>query len=155
MNQGLPLDRTARSVTARIALLPQDEDTASRRRSIVAKLTYSVGRDPIVVSDHDWFVATTLAVRDRVVERWVPATRAAYSQGRKRVYYLSLEFLIGRLLFDSLNNLNLVEPVRAALGELDVDFDRLRELEPDAALGNGGLGIRAIAFQNSASSCVR
>jgi len=63
--------------------------------------------------------------------------------------------LIGRLLFDSLNNLNLVEPVRAALGELDVDFDRLRELEPDAALGNGGLGIRAIAFQNSASSCVR
>src|ERR1700735_2685698 len=103
MNQGLPLDRTPRSVPARIALLPQDEDTASRRRSIVAKLTYSVGRDPIVVSDHDWFVATTLAVRDRVVERWVPATCAAYSQGRKRVYYLSLEFLIGRLLFDSLN----------------------------------------------------
>src|ERR1700679_167527 len=102
MSQPLPVDRTARNVTARIALPVQDEDIATLRRSIVAKLTYSVGRDPIVASDRDWFVATALAVRDRVVERWVPATRAAYSQSRKRVYYLSLEFLIGRMLYDSL-----------------------------------------------------
>ncbi len=149
MSQTRPTDRTVRNVATRIALPAQDEDIATLRRSIVAKLTYSVGRDPIVASDRDWFVATALAVRDRVVERWVPATRAAYTQGRKRVYYLSLEFLIGRILFDSLNNLNLVEQVRAALAELDVDFDRLRELEPDAALGNGGLGRLAACYMDS------
>jgi starch phosphorylase len=149
MSQALPPNRLPRSVASRIALPAQDEDIASLRRSIVAKLTYSVGRDPIVASERDWFVATALAVRDRVVERWVPATRAAYTQSRKRVYYLSLEFLIGRLLFDSLNNLNLVEQVRTALSELDVDFDRLRELEPDAALGNGGLGRLAACYMDS------
>ena len=149
MSQNRPNARNASSVAPRIALPAQDEDVATLRRSIVAKLTYSVGRDPIVASERDWFIATALAVRDRVVERWVPATRAAYLQGRKRVYYLSLEFLIGRLLYHSLNNLSLVEPVRTALGELDVDFDRLRELEPDAALGNGGLGRLAACYMDS------
>ena len=70
------------------------------------------------------------------------------SQG-KRVYYLSLEFLIGRLLLDALNNLGLTERMRVALGELGVDFDRLREVEPDAALGNGGLGRLAACFMES------
>ena len=115
MSQNRPNARNASSVAPRIALPAQDEDVATLRRSIVAKLTYSVGRDPIVASERDWFIATALAVRDRMVERWVPATRAAYLQSRKRVYYLSLEFLIGRLLYDSLNNLSLVEPVRTAL----------------------------------------
>jgi starch phosphorylase len=144
-----PSPRANGSAISRIALPAQDEDIASLRRSIVAKLTYAVGRDPIVASDRDWFIATALAVRDKVVERWVPATRAAYTQGRKRVYYLSLEFLIGRMLFDSLNNLNLVDQVRAALAELDVDFNRLRDLEPDAALGNGGLGRLAACYMDS------
>jgi glycogen phosphorylase len=149
MSQTPHTNRPVRTAAARIALPAQDEDIASLRRSIVAKLTYSVGRDPIVASERDWFIATALAVRDRIVERWVPATRSAYTQSRKRVYYLSLEFLIGRLLYDSLSNLNLVEQVRTALAELDVDFDRLRELEPDAALGNGGLGRLAACYMDS------
>jgi len=149
MSQTRPPARPTRTAAHRIALPAQDEDIASLRRSIVAKLTYAIGRDPIVASDRDWFVATALAVRDRVVERWLPATRTAYTLGRKRVYYLSLEFLIGRLLYDSLSNLNLVEQVRTALAELDVDFDRLRELEPDAALGNGGLGRLAACYMDS------
>ena len=68
---------------------------------------------------------------------------------KKRVYYLSIEFLIGRLLFDTLTNLQLVEPTRAALAKLGVDLDRLREIEPDAALGNGGLGRLAACFMDS------
>jgi starch phosphorylase len=133
----------------RIALPSEDDDVATLRRTVVAKLTYAVGRDPIVATDRDWFVATALAVRDHVIERWMASTRANYTSQGKRVYYLSLEFLIGRLLFDALNNLGLTEHMRVALGELGVDFDRLREVEPDAALGNGGLGRLAACFMES------
>src|ERR1700710_2378472 len=119
-------------VASRLALPAQDEDVAALRRAVIAKLTYAVGKDPLVASERDWFVATALAVRDRVVDRWMTSTRATYKAGSKRVYYLSLEFLIGRLLFDSLNNLRLLDPMRAALAELGVDLDRLREVEPDA-----------------------
>ena len=79
MSQAQPPARHSSRVASRIALPAQDEDVASLRRSIVAKLTYSVGRDPIVATERDWFIATALAVRDRIVERWVPATRAAYT----------------------------------------------------------------------------
>ncbi len=133
----------------RIPLPTEDEGVAALRNSVVAKLTYAVGRDPIVATDRDWFVATALAVRDHVIERWMASTRANYASQGKRVYYLSLEFLIGRLLLDSLNNLGLTEQMRVALGELGVDFDRLREVEPDAALGNGGLGRLAACFMES------
>ena len=113
---------------------------AELKAAVLAKLTYAVGKDPEVASPRDWFLAVAFATRDIIVERWLESLDAVYVDGRKRVYYLSLEFLIGRLLFDALNNLGLVEPMRAALAELGVDLDRLRELEPDAALGNGGLG---------------
>src|SRR5690606_26730450 len=69
--------------------------------------------------------------------------------GCKRVYYLSLEFLIGRLLVDSLSNLGLLEVAREALADLDVDIERIRLVEPDAALGNGGLGRLAACFMES------
>ena len=68
------------SVMASHIDIPADEaDVAALRRIVVAKLTYSVGRDPIVATDRDWFVATALAVRDRIVERWMPSTRANYA----------------------------------------------------------------------------
>ena len=150
MSQSRPTTSTPTTTMAsRIALPAQDEDIASLRRAVVAKLTYAVGKDPIVASERDWFVAVALAVRDRIVERWMPSTRAMYAAGRKRVYYLSLEFLIGRLLRDSLSNLGLTDSMRAALAELGVDLDRLREVEPDAALGNGGLGRLAACFMES------
>jgi glycogen phosphorylase len=133
----------------RISLPSEDEGVTALRNSVVAKLTYAVGRDPIVATDRDWFVAAALAVRDHVIERWMTSTRANFTSHGKRVYYLSLEFLIGRLLFDALNNLGLTERMRVALGELGVDFDRLREIEPDAALGNGGLGRIAACFMES------
>src|ERR1700761_5323716 len=136
-------------VTSRLALPAQDEDVAALRRAVIAKLTYAVGKDPGVATERDWFVATALSVRDRIVDRWMTSTRATHTEHRKRVYYLSLEFLIGRLLIDALNNLQMLEPMRAALAELGVDLDRLREVEPDAALGNGGLGRLAACFMES------
>jgi starch phosphorylase len=139
----------SRQVASRIALPAQDEDVAALRRAVIAKLTYAVGKDPVVATERDWFVATALTVRDRIVDRWMTSTRATYSDKRKRVSYLSLEFLIGRLLFDSLSNLQILEPMRAALAELGVELDRLREIEPDAALGNGGLGRLAACFMDS------
>jgi len=132
---------------------PRTMDEASpadrMRASIVAKLTYQVGKSPIAASERDWFVATALAVRDSILDCWFDTTRRTYESGAKRVYYLSLEFLIGRLLFDAIGNLGLLDEVRAALAAAGVDLDRLREHEPDAALGNGGLGRLAACFMES------
>jgi starch phosphorylase len=136
-------------ITSRIALPAQDEDIVALRRALIAKLTYAVGKDPTAANDRDWFVATALVARDRMVDRWMPSTRQTYAENRKRVYYLSLEFLIGRLLMDSLGNLGLTDSMRAALAELGVDLDMLRMIEPDAALGNGGLGRLAACYLES------
>ena len=79
------------------------EEVAAFRERVLRKLTYSVGKDPENASDYDWFHAVALATRDSTIDRWMDCTREAYTGGQKRVYYLSLEFLIGRLLVDSLN----------------------------------------------------
>ncbi len=124
------------------------EEEALRER-ILEKLTYQVGRTPQEATDRDWFLATAHAVRDFVVETWLDSSARAEAAGGKRVYYLSLEFLIGRLLFDAIGNLGLMDRVRAALATLDIDLASLREQEPDAALGNGGLGRLAACFMDS------
>ncbi|TWI54834.1 starch phosphorylase [Pseudomonas duriflava] len=124
-------------------------EVAALRANILSKLTYQVGKDPESALDHDWFMATALATRDYIVDRWMSRTREAYRTGQKRVYYLSLEFLIGRLLIDSLSNLGILEEARRALADLGVDLERIRGLEPDAALGNGGLGRLAACFMES------
>ena len=147
-----PPARPNRAAAAAIALPAQDSDVVATRRALVAKLTYAVGKDPIIASPRDWYIATALFVRDRIVDAWFPSTREIYITKRKRVYYLSLEFLIGRLLFDALNNLGLTDTVRTALAELGVDLNVLRTEEPDAALGNGGLGRLAACFMESMSS---
>ncbi|MEA2743821.1 MAG: glycogen phosphorylase [Acetobacteraceae bacterium] len=126
-----------------------DEAVVALQTAILEKLTYQVGKRRAIATDRDWLMATSYALRDQIVDRWLAGIDAAYQQGSKRVYYLSLEFLIGRLLFDNLNNLNQLETVRAALAGLDVDLDKLRVLEPDAALGNGGLGRLAACFMES------
>jgi starch phosphorylase len=128
---------------------PTRDEVAEFRNVVLNKLTYMVGKDPGHAQEHDWFVATALAARDLVVDRWMDATRRTYRDGRKRVYYFSLEFMIGRLLFDALGNLGVTEMAREALRDLGVDLDRLRKLEPDAALGNGGLGRLAACYMES------
>ncbi|MCC3245893.1 glycogen/starch/alpha-glucan phosphorylase [Methylocystis sp. WRRC1] len=122
---------------------------AALREEVQRRLTFTVGKDNASASPRDWFIATALATRDRVVSSWLASTKRNYEEDRRRVYYLSLEFLVGRLLIDALTNLGLTDPMRDALAELGVDLDRLRALEPDAALGNGGLGRLAACFMDS------
>jgi len=112
------------------------------KAAILEKLTYSVGKDPLVARPHDWLKATILAVRDRVIDEWMESSRESWRESEKRVYYLSLEFLIGRLLRDAMSNIGLLEPVREALAEFNVELGELITLEPDAALGNGGQVIQ-------------
>ena len=119
------------------------------RERIAAKLMYEVGKLPEAASERDWFTATALAIRDQVVDRWFASTRHTYQTGGKRVYYLSLEFLIGRLLVDTVGNLGLLDEVQEALRDSGVDFAAVAEQEPDAALGNGGLGRLAACFMDS------
>ncbi len=88
-------------------------------------------------------------VRDRIIDQWIKSTKEAYDQQAKRVYYLSLEFLIGRLTRDAFSNVGMLDDMRAALATLDVDLDLIAALEPDAALGNGGLGRLAACFMES------
>ena len=79
-----------------------DRDVAAFKRAVANKLIYAVGKDPVAASQDDWLHATALAVRDQLVERWMATTRANYAQDLKRVYYLSMEFLIGRTFTNAL-----------------------------------------------------
>ena len=129
-----------------------DIDPADLAAEITERLKYHIAKDPSVAQPHDWLTATILVLRDRVIEAWIDSTKRTYAAGGKRVYYLSMEFLIGRLLRDAVTNLRVAEVVREALARLDVDLDLIAELEPDAALGNGGLGRLAACFMESMAS---
>ena len=124
-------------------------DLASIRRSLSNRLIYSMGKDPITATHRDWFHTTAYAVRERLIEGWMETMRSYYRTDAKRVYYLSMEFLTGRLLLNSLSNMGFHEDCREALHELGIELERIRELEMDAALGNGGLGRLAACFLDS------
>ncbi|MFZ0841298.1 MAG: glycogen/starch/alpha-glucan phosphorylase, partial [Xanthobacteraceae bacterium] len=132
--------------------IPSEGDLADIKSAVIAKLALAVGKDAGAATDRDWFLAAAFAIRDRIIHQWLATERANKANGGKRVYYLSLEFLIGRLLSDVLGNLGLSEAYQAALGDLGVDLNRLRSAEPDAALGNGGLGRLAACFMESMAS---
>jgi glucan phosphorylase len=122
------------------------------KQGLLQRLVYSVGKDPQHALPRDWCVALTLAIRDRIVDAWMDSTRKTYESGSKRVYYLSMEFLIGRLLADTMSNLGITDICREVIAEQGVDFDAVILSEPDAALGNGGLGRLAACFLDSMST---
>ncbi|TIR25688.1 MAG: glycogen/starch/alpha-glucan family phosphorylase [Mesorhizobium sp.] len=124
-------------------------DPKTLAEEVLMSLKYRVGKDTTVATPYDWLTASIKVVRDRIVDHWIQATKEAYDQQEKRVYYLSLEFLIGRLMRDAFSNLGLMENMREALSSLGVDLDLIAGLEPDAALGNGGLGRLAACFMES------
>ena len=130
----------------------QDLSAEAMRVRIDQHLTYTLGKDKPNASLYDWRMAVSYAVRDLIVEPWFAATRKTYQAQGKRVYYLSMEFLIGRILEDAMVNLNLRDTVAHVLDAEGISIADLIEDEPDAALGNGGLGRLAACFLESMST---
>jgi starch phosphorylase len=130
----------------------QKDRIAQLDAKIIDVLRHRIGKDERAAKQHDWFTAAVLSLRDEVIDRWMESTRRTYDAGSKRVYYLSLEFLIGRLLRDAMTNLGLTREMEQALAGHGLDLAALEELEPDAALGNGGLGRLAACFMESLAS---
>ena len=128
---------------------PPGRDLESLKHAIATKLMFTVGKDPKTARPEDWLHAAAYTVRDLMVERWMKTTRAQYAQDAKRVYYMSMEFLIGRTFGNAMIALGLRERVKRALLDFGIDMDTITELEPDAALGNGGLGRLAACFLDS------
>ena len=119
------------------------------RRSISNRLVYAVGKDLRSATQRDWLFAVFHAVRDRIMDSWRESLAQAEDQDAKRVYYLSMEFLTGRALTNAILAADIYEPLKQACALLGADFDALIDLEPDAGLGNGGLGRLAACFLDS------
>lgn len=127
--------------------------TAQEMRSeILHHLKHSLGKDEAHATTYDWRMSLSLALRDRVVDPWFESTRKTYNAKAKRVYYLSMEFLIGRLIEDVMINLRLDDTVKEAMALIGQDYEAVVYNEPDAALGNGGLGRLAACFMDSLST---
>ena len=119
------------------------------RADVLRHLTFTLGKDTPNASRYDWRMALSYAIRDRIVAPWFASTRRTWAEDRKRVYYLSMEFLIGRILEDATVNLGLRDAAEAVMQAEGQDFRAIIEDEPDAALGNGGLGRLAACFMES------
>ncbi len=131
---------------------PGGLDRASILESFAFRMMYSVARDQYNATDLDSFQALAFAVRDRIMERWFATQDAYYRHDVKRVYYLSLEFLLGRLLISSIINLGADDAYGDAIHSLGLELEKLAACEADAGLGNGGLGRLAACFLESAST---
>jgi starch phosphorylase len=122
---------------------------ADLRALILRHLTSTLARNPESATPRDWWVATSLAVRDQIHERMIATQRVHNTQNSRRIYYFSMEYLMGRLFESNLLATGLTAAARGALQSLGVDFDQVRESEVDMGLGNGGLGRLAACFLDS------
>ncbi|MFA6342311.1 MAG: glycogen/starch/alpha-glucan phosphorylase [Fibrobacteraceae bacterium] len=119
------------------------------KQAFADHIHHTLARDEHTVTQHEKFLAVAYAVRDRLIDRWIKTQETYYHKDVKRVYYLSLEFLIGRTLGNSVLNLDVEGAVAEALDEMGMSLEDLREQEVDAGLGNGGLGRLAACFLDS------
>ncbi|HYH82692.1 MAG TPA: glycogen/starch/alpha-glucan phosphorylase [Longimicrobium sp.] len=119
------------------------------KQRIADHLTFTLARDRHSATERDVYFSAAFAVRDRLAEKWASTQARYHRQDAKRVYYLSLEFLIGRTLGNALINLGLEDATAEALTELGYDLEELEGTEPDAGLGNGGLGRLAACYLDS------
>ncbi|NBV78574.1 MAG: glycogen/starch/alpha-glucan phosphorylase [Verrucomicrobia bacterium] len=119
------------------------------RDAILRHLKSTFARDPITATKNDWWLATCMAARDLMLERYIATQSVHASKNVRRVYYLSLEYLMGRVLSNNLVNLGLRDVAGAALKSLGQDLEAVTEEEADMGLGNGGLGRLAACFLDS------
>lgn len=124
-------------------------DWKSIQISFANHLEYSLSKDQYTATDRDLYLSLALSARDRLIERWIRTQQLYYNHDVKRVYYLSAEYLMGRLLVNNLINLGIYKDTKRAMEELNIDLDDLCENEPDMGLGNGGLGRLASCFLDS------
>ncbi len=124
-------------------------DVEGLKHAFAGHLEHSLAKDIYTATRLDLYKSLAYVVRDRLVERWIATQHAYYVHDVKRIYYVSLEFLMGRALTNNLINLDLLERVRASVRDLGLDLDELEQLELDAGLGNGGLGRLAACFLDS------
>jgi starch phosphorylase len=124
----------------------------SLKQDFERHLRYTLAKTEDSATERDRYTAFALCVRDRIVERWIETQAKYRNDNVKRVYYLSLEFLIGRLLGNNVINLKMDPICREALEEDGIDWHTLRDFEVDAGLGNGGLGRLAACFLDSLST---
>jgi len=136
-----------------VKLLDSEIHSLSSAQSLLLEFEHylrrTLAKDRYTATDRDRYHALALAVRDRLVERWIATQQAHHTKNVKRVYYLSLEFLIGRLLGNNVINLKLEDDCRAAMMAVGLGWESLRDHEVDAGLGNGGLGRLAACFLDS------
>ena len=128
------------------ALLPK---LTPIKQALQNHLVFDCFKIDIIATPRDWYHTAAFTVRDHVVERWVRTSSAYYDQDPKRVYYLSLEFLIGRMLTNAALNLGIKNELSDGLSALGRSLEATAEMENDAALGNGGLGRLAACFVDS------
>ena len=121
----------------------------SLKGSFMHNRKFSLAKDLYTATDYDNYRSIAMAIRDRLIEKWILTQQRYHDENCKRVYYLSLEFLPGRLLSNNIMNLGLQEEVKKSLEELGYGLEDLYEQEIDAGLGNGGLGRLAACFQDS------
>ena len=124
-------------------------DADTLKRAFADHLQYSQGKDEHSATALDRYFAVAYTIRDRMMRRWITTQQRYYKQDAKRVYYLSLEFLMGKALENNLLNLGLYENMRRGLNDLGIVLADLLTQEPDAGLGNGGLGRLAACFLDS------
>lgn len=125
------------------------ETAEGMKQAILWHLECSLARARTAATVRDWWVATALAIRDHIMRRFIGTMNRQHSNDVRRVYYLSLEYLVGRLTADTLINANLMEPTKEALRQLGLDYNAILDAEVDMGLGNGGLGRLAACFQDS------
>ncbi len=128
------------------------DETAAMRNAIAHYLKYKLGRDQESATPREWWIATATAVRDRMIERGLDTYKLHRRRNVRRLYYFSMEYLIGRLMQDTVINLGLHDATVAALKELGQDFEEIRGQEEDMGLGNGGLGRLAACYLDSLST---
>ncbi len=135
------------------SIIVEDDRTGTApialRRAFLDHLYYSQGKSLKLATNHDRYMSLAYAARDRLVRRWMETQKTYYEKDVKRVYYLSAEFLLGRALANNLIALGLYDDVKQVLGDMKLELADLLEQEPDAGLGNGGLGRLAACFLDS------